>query len=72
MAEALDWLVAMDDALTERWHHCTLCGRRAAQPWGEIVVVGALALMTIRCSRCYAQDPRLEAVHARLVQRYQP
>jgi hypothetical protein len=28
---AQDWLVALDDALTARLRHCTVCGRRAPE-----------------------------------------
>jgi hypothetical protein len=53
-----DWLVAMDDAITARQTHCTVCGQRlGAHGWSAIEQIGALSVATMRCLACYGQDP---------------
>ena len=46
-----DWTVAVDDGLTQRWQHCSLCGRSPPVLWG---VVGTLraAFAYVLCHRC--------------------
>jgi hypothetical protein len=57
-----DWTVAMDDAFSERFHHCFLCGHRAR--WHEIREVTGAWLVGL-CVRCLS-SAGWAAVEARL------
>jgi hypothetical protein len=61
-----DWTVAMDDAFSERFHHCFLCGHRAR--WHEIREVTGAWFVGL-CVRCLS-SAGWAAVEARLRERY--
>jgi hypothetical protein len=61
-----DWTVAMDDAFSERFHHCFLCGHRAQ--WHEIREVTGAWVVGL-CVRCLS-SAGWAAVEARLRERY--
>jgi hypothetical protein len=69
---ATDWLVAMDDALTARVLHCTLCGRRAREVFFDIwrSSVAQLAIGTAVCLTCHGMPGWRHAVDAVMRQRY--
>jgi hypothetical protein len=69
---AQDWLVAMDDALTARLRHCTVCGRRATEVYFDIWASSALqqAIGTGVCRACHATPAWRHAVEAVMQQRY--
>ena len=66
-----DWTLALDDAMTERWGGCTLCGR---WPLEQLVIreVAGLALAVSLCARCWRRDPTCQQVDALLTARYAP
>ena len=50
----VDYLITLDDMLCERYRHCTLCGRLAAQ-WMDIRTVDGRAWCACLCRRCHGQ-----------------
>jgi len=69
---AQDWLVALDDALTARLRHCTVCGRRAPEVYFDIWTSAALqlAIGTGVCRACHATPAWRHAVEAVMQHRY--
>jgi hypothetical protein len=67
----LDWTIAMDDAMCERFGGCTLCGH-ARQARLVIKHIGPLALAASLCARCDRQDPQQGRLDALLAARYDP
>jgi hypothetical protein len=64
-----DWLVGVDDGLTQRLTHCTVCGTRPVIYWG-LCGVAVLALAYVLCRACRERDPHLRQVEAFLEARY--
>jgi hypothetical protein len=66
-----DWLVPIDDVLTARLTHCTVCGRRVdSKHWVDLAMVGPLAVAFVVCERCQASDPQRTRLTAVLKDRY--
>jgi hypothetical protein len=67
----LDWTVAVDDALCERFAGCALCGR---WPLARLLIreSGTHALAVSLCARCDRQDPQQGRLDALLTERYAP
>ena len=66
-SRGLDWTIAIDDMLTERWQACIECGRPPKK--GSFLEVGGLVLAISRCLRCDEQDPDALALCAHLAAR---
>jgi hypothetical protein len=68
----LDWTVALDDSLVQRWSRCVLCLRRDpdGKPWLDIVDVRGFGVAVLRCQACFRQPGSLAEVEAVLAQRY--
>lgn len=69
-SSGLDWTIAIDDMLCERWQACIECGRPPKK--GSYLEVGGLVLAIGRCLRCDEQDPDCLAVYARLAASVRP
>jgi hypothetical protein len=67
---AMDLLAAMDDLLTQRLTHCTVCGRRARVLDTDVIMVGRRSLAIVRCLPCRDADPAMAVVRGKLEQRY--
>ena len=65
----MDWTIATDDLVCERWRTCALCGAPHVR-WADVHTVGALALAAVLCARCHQADPPRTRLAALLHQRY--
>jgi hypothetical protein len=66
-SSALDWTVALDDMLCERWRACIVCGQPPKK--GSFLEVDGLVLAVGQCLRCHTNDPDCLALCARLAAR---
>jgi hypothetical protein len=65
-----DWTTAFDCLLTQRLPSaCARCGVRDGQGWVELVDLGTIAVATVVCRRCKADDPRRDKLYRLLAQR---
>ena len=66
----LDETVAWNDALTEHFPRCIVCGRAARCI--DTMLIGSLILAVSRCVRCFGQDREGDKLIARLAERERP
>jgi hypothetical protein len=68
-----DWTVAIDDALTERFLACLMCGQRQERRRSlDLVLSRSRPMLAARCLRCAAQDQAGTQLLARLAARERP
>jgi hypothetical protein len=67
----VDWLIAIDDVLTERHRRCTACGRALATNirFG-IWETHGMALATLLCAKCRQVDPDAQTIARVMEARY--
>jgi hypothetical protein len=64
-----NWTVAVDDGLTQRLTHCTLCGKHSVNHWGLCAAAG-MAVAYVLCRACRERDPHLRQIEVFLDARY--
>jgi hypothetical protein len=68
--DPVDYTVAVDDCLLQRWHHCTLCGSCPDALDQVLARSGSLGLAVFYCLPCRSADTNRNAMRALLERRY--
>jgi hypothetical protein len=68
----VDYTVAVDDCLLQRWHHCSLCGARPDVLDQVLARHDRLGTLVLLCLPCRSADPDRARLRAMLDARYDP